>query len=176
MRIGIGGKVGDNRCVSTQREIQIWIGRICNGNIPVQHIPEQKQFPIFFLGFKCHRNTREIRRIQRHVVRANVDRIDLNLAQTVYDDGQRDRLHIVTVLNTANQCFRATLIDEIMDFLNVFLPGGIVSFPAFNLARHFRIDDCDHTVENGVHVVAAEVGVAQVCPAVDVSCPKLFVF
>ena len=63
-----------------------------------------------------------------------------------------------------------------MDFLNVFLPSGIVSFPAFNLARHFWIDDLNHTVQNRVHIVAAEVGVAQVCPAVDVGGPKLFVF
>ena len=89
LRIGIGGKVGDNCCVSIQREIQVGIGRICYGNIPVQYIPEQKQFSVFFLGFKCHRNPREICCVQGHIVRANVYRIDLNLAQAVYDDGQR---------------------------------------------------------------------------------------
>ena len=62
-----------------------------------------------------------------------------------------------------------------MDFLNVFLPSDIVSFPAFNLARHFRIDDRNHAIQNRVHVIAAEVGVTQVCPAVDIRGPKFFV-
>ena len=59
-----------------------------------------------------------------------------------------------------------------MHFLDGRFPRRHVSFPALHLPRHLRLDDPNHAVEDGMHVVTGEMGVAQIGPPVDVGRPE----
>ena len=62
-----------------------------------------------------------------------------------------------------------------MHLLHSRFPFGEVAFPALDLAGHLRLDHRNHAVQHGVHVVAGEMGIAQVGPPVDVGRPEVVV-
>jgi len=63
-----------------------------------------------------------------------------------------------------------------VDLVHVGHPTVVITAPAVNVAVHFRFNDVDHAIQDRVHVVAAEVRVAQVGPTVDVRRPEFLVF
>ena len=174
--IGIRSEVSNQGRIAVQSETEVRIGGVVQGDVPVQYLPKQEDLAHRLFSCELHRNSSKVSRIHRHVEGANVHRIHLHLAHSVDDEGQRYRFHFIAILEAVDEHFRAPLLDEVVDFVHVGHPAVVAPAPTIDVTIHLGLDDVDHAIEHSVHVVTAEVRVAQVRPAVDVGGPEIFIF
>ena len=169
-------KVRHDRDVSCDLDGDDAVLDVRNDQVAGHHFPIKEFSPLtFLLGFEGNGYAREIPSREGHHGRGDVNGIQFYLTTSVDEQGQVDGLHIVASFHALQHRVIATLVNEVVDLLNVGCPLVVITTPTVDVALHLGLDHHDHTVEDGVHVVAGEMRVAQVGPSVDVGGPESLV-
>ena len=173
--IEVRSKVRNHRHVPCEIEREHRILRVRNHDIPRHHLPEQERHGPVEHGLQLHGQVQEIRPIERRGIDTNLYTVHLHRTDAIDEQREIHRNHIVAALHARHQRGSTAVVDEVVDLLNVRLPGGQIPPPTLDVPGHFRLDHCNHAVQDPVHRLAREPRIAQVRPPVDVRCPKSLV-
>ena len=97
------------------------------------------------------------------------------MADAVNDHSHSYCFNVVAIFDTADELICTAVVDEVTHGLDGVLPAGVGATPDVHLALHLGGDHTGDGVQEGIHVLAAENGVAVRCVAGEIGAVEFLV-